>query len=270
MRLICGALILDQLEAPFGNGVAADLHIGGAGRGQRQVELDQALAAGRLRRHGLRLRAIFGAGDEAHAFALRRIGPDDQLAPFGDGQRAEGSRRPRPPARCRRRARSARSRYRPAASPRHRGEAAPRRCAGAGVKAAVRRSHRLGPAASAATIRTSRSAARMRVRILAVGPRVRPARLELRHQPAEPLAMRRPEQRRVAARRGAEPVFIGGGRPVLDVGVPLQPPERLGPRRQAQANERQEGGEQREAESPEQDAVGERRQQGPRARAATR
>ncbi len=60
--------------------------------------------------------------------------------------------------------------------------------------------------------------------------------------------MSRPQRRRLFRRRRAEPVFIGGGRPVLDAGITLQPAQRLVPGRQRQPEQRQEGDDQREPE----------------------
>ena len=43
-------LVLDQIEAPFGDGVAADLDVGAAGLGERHLEFDQALGLAVVRR----------------------------------------------------------------------------------------------------------------------------------------------------------------------------------------------------------------------------
>ncbi len=102
-----------------------------------------------------------------------------------------------------------------------------------------------------------------RVRILAVGARRGPRRLELGHEAGEAGPVRRPEQRRLVLGRAAELVLIGGGGAVLDLRGALQPPQRLGARGQRQAEERQQREDQGEAEGAEQDAVKKRRQQAP-------
>ena len=110
----------------------------------------------------------------------------------------------------------------------------------AGVKAEAIRPQRSGPAASARNDKDKQKRRADGVRILAVGARHRPAWLELGHELGKPLAMRRPQDRGLAARGGAEAVLIGGGRPVLDAGVPLEPAQRLVRGSAGEADQRQE------------------------------
>ena len=88
-QIDAGHLVLDQLEPPFGHGLAADLDIGAERLGQRHGELDQPGAAALLRFDGLGVRHAVLAGGEAYGLALRRMGAHDQLAPLGHRQSAE-------------------------------------------------------------------------------------------------------------------------------------------------------------------------------------
>lgn len=69
--------VLDEVEAPFGDGVAADPHIDSAGRGEGQLEFQEPLAAGDLRNDRVRRRAVLRLRHEAHGFAAWRKGAHD-------------------------------------------------------------------------------------------------------------------------------------------------------------------------------------------------
>ena len=254
--------VLDQIEAPSRHGVAADLDVGGARLRQRQGELHQPLAARHLGRHPGRLRAVIGLGDEGDALALRRVGPDQELAPLRHRQGAE--------------ALGAGADRLGAVGEHDRSDAGIDRRRHPGVEAEQRRAHaRLRiegrrdavpsgrPCHQHADDEEEHERGADGVGVLAVGARLGPARLELGDEAGEPLAMRRPQHGGFGAGRGAELVLIGRGRTVLDIGVLLQPPERLGPGRQAQAEQRQQRHEKGDAEGDQHAPMGERRQQGP-------
>src|SRR6266545_8164254 len=75
--------------------------------------------------------------------------------------------------------------------------------------------------------------------------------------------MRGPKRHGLLWRGGAEAVLIRGGGPVLDIGVTLEPSQRLRARRHMNPDERQEGGEEREAEGAKHHTVEQRREEAP-------
>jgi hypothetical protein len=84
-----GRLVLDEVEAPFRDGLAANSHVGAQGLVERDIKLDQPLRAARLGLDDLGSGAVVVAGRERHLLALRRVGADDELAALGHGERAE-------------------------------------------------------------------------------------------------------------------------------------------------------------------------------------
>ena len=78
-----------------------------------------------------------------------------------------------------------------------------------------------------------------------------------------------PQRRGFFGRGGAEPILVGGGGPVLDAGMTLEPPQRVLAGGERQSDQRQEGDDQREPEAAEQQAMHQAAAASSTARAAT-
>ena len=89
MRLISGRRVIDQVEPPFGNGVAADLDRGAERGVERDGELDEPFAAALFRRDFRRFAGTVAARDETDGLALGRVRAHDQFAALRHGKRAE-------------------------------------------------------------------------------------------------------------------------------------------------------------------------------------